>query len=140
MDDHGDGVEAGDADVLVPFMVARDDYEASLIAGRLEEAGIGSRLIKEHDAVGGFIYKGYDPTAPVAVLVPRSQLHEAQTLLGSLDSERAARDDRAAEHEPIDTPRPAFPRLWVWIAAMLVLGSLALLVISLVLDHFGLFS
>jgi hypothetical protein len=97
---------------------ARDDIDAHLLVGRLEEAGIETHTIKDRTQLGAWMYGGSDPWAPVAVLVRRIQFEDARLVLAeiSLAGPPAAPPDEA----PNGSRRSAL----VWWALALALGLL----------------
>lgn len=121
IDDRGSGGE------WVELVRARDDIDASLLAGRLSAAAIESRSVKDATAPT-WMYGGRNPWAPVVVLVRRYQLDDARLVLAEVALNSPARE----------TPPPArtgataatFSVVW-WVGALL-LGALisALIVVQ----------
>ena len=60
---------------------ANNSYEADLLSGRLEQAGIGSRTTKGVDAPGAWLTGGENPFGPIDVYVPANQIDAARKLL-----------------------------------------------------------
>lgn len=114
--------ERGGDSRWIELTKARNDIDAHLLVGRLQEGGIETRTLKDRSALGAWIYAGSNPWAPVAVLVRRFQLDEARLILIeiSLDSPSAYGD--GGSRRPSSGLRGAPPLLW-WVTA-LVLGVL----------------
>jgi hypothetical protein len=80
---------------------ARDDIDAHLLCGRLDEAGVAARTVKDRHAPGAWLYGGSNPWAPVLVLVRRLQLDDARLVLARISLEAPAatlRDRTALDH------------------------------------------
>ena len=110
----------------VVLIKARHDIDAHLLAGRLTEAGIESRSMKDVSAPGAWMFGGSNPWAPVSVLVKKLDLDEARVVLAEISFEGPSADRLAArDHER----HPAFPVLW-WITALLLGAALSVLALS----------
>jgi hypothetical protein len=68
----------------VSLIVAHDDIDAALLSGRLAEAGVESRLVKDRSGPGAWLYGGSDPWAPVTVMVRKYQLEDARIVLAEV--------------------------------------------------------
>ena len=66
------------------LLEAPNDIEAHLVAGRLAEVGIESRLVKNRAAPGAWLHGGQNPWAPCLVLVRRFQLDDARLCLAEV--------------------------------------------------------
>ena len=101
----------------VELTIARDDIDAHLLIGRLEEGGIETRTLKDRTMPGAWLYGGSNPWAPVAVLVRAFELEQARLVLAEL----AFASDAV---EPKRPPSTAARRrgATVWWAAAIVLG------------------
>jgi hypothetical protein len=110
----------------VVLIKARHDIDAHLLAGRLAEAGIETRTVKDIAAPGAWLYGGSNPWAPVSVLVKRIDLDDARVVLAEISYEGPTVDELAAQaverHE-------AFPVVW-WVTAVLLGAALSVLVLS----------
>ena len=92
---------------------ARHDIEAHLIMGRLGEAGIDVRFVKDRTAPGAWLYGGSNPWAPVEVFVKRYHHEDASVLLAEISFQAPA----------ARAPRPPSGRsALVWWAVALALG------------------
>ena len=93
----------------VQLITARGDIDAHLLAGRLNEAGIETRTIKDHSGPT-WLYGGSDPWGPVALWVRRSQYEESRIVLAEMayDAPAAVKDAG---------PLGWSPTTW-WIAAI----------------------
>jgi hypothetical protein len=116
--DRGGGGGSG----WVQLLNARDDIDAHLLRGRLGEAGVESRLVKDRFAPGAWLYGGSNPWAPVTVMVRRHQLEEARLVLAEISF-----DAPSADTGPPSQWRIA--PLW-WVTA-LGLGALLSVVVLL---------
>jgi hypothetical protein len=100
---------------------ARDDIDAHLLDGRLAQAGIETRWVKDRGAPGSWAYGGSNPWAPVAIMVRRIQFEDARIVLAEISLDAPAVTPA--------TPRPRssrLPTLW-WLTA-LGLGALLSLI------------
>lgn len=104
----------------VELIRARDDIDAHLLTGRLNEAGIETRTMKDRAAPGAWLYGGSNPWAPVMVLVRRFQLEDARLELAELSFTGPAAEPSG--EEDATSSRWSVPLVW-WIVA-LVLGAL----------------
>ncbi|MGH2753094.1 MAG: putative signal transducing protein [Actinomycetota bacterium] len=110
----GDGGGSG----WIKLIDAPDDIEAHLIVGRLAEAGIETRTLKDRSGPGTWLYTGSNPWAPVTVLVRKLQLEDAQLVLAEVAF-------AAPPAEPDDSARSG--RWWgpvLWWTAAISLGVL----------------
>lgn len=105
----------------VELLKARDDIEAHLLGGRLSEAGIEARNVKDRSAPGAWMYGGSNPWAPVTILVRRVELEEAKVVLAEISWTAPAYDAAPRELPPEEASRR---RTLMWWAAALVLGAL----------------
>ena len=85
----GDGEGGGDSG-WVRLLTAANDIEAHLVAGRLSEAGVEARLVKDRSAPGAWLYGGANPWAPATVLVRRVQLNDARLVMAEVSFEGPA--------------------------------------------------
>lgn len=102
---------------------ARDDIDAHLLEGRLNEGGIETRAIKDRGAPGAWLYGGSNPWAPVTILVRRWQLEDARLVLAEISF--TAPDTGVAGR----SPSPGLALKWWLLAlglgALLILAALA---------------
>ena len=63
---------------------ARDDIEAHLLTGLLEEVGIETRTVTDRSGPGAWLHGGSNPWAPVMVLVRRYDRQQAGILLAEM--------------------------------------------------------
>ena len=68
----------------VRLTTARDDIDASLLTGRLNDAGIATQTVKDRTGMLDYLYGGSNPWAPVTVFVRAFQLHEARLILAEV--------------------------------------------------------
>jgi hypothetical protein len=106
----------------VQLVKARDDIDAHLLGGRLDEAGVESRLVKDRFAPGAWLYGGSNPWAPVTVLVRRRQLEDARLVLAEISFDAPSADSRPPAHLRIAP---------LWWATALGLGALLSIVVLL---------
>ena len=105
---------------------ARHDIDAHLLTGRLSEAGIESRTMKDISAPGSWMYGGSNPWAPVAVLVKKVDLDDAKVVLAEISYEGPTADQLAAQ--AVERHR-SFPLVW-WVTAVLLGAAVSFLVLS----------
>jgi hypothetical protein len=104
----------------VCLLRAPNDIEAHLLIGRLGEAGVEARLLRDRGAPGTWLYGGSNPWAPVSVMVRQRQLEDARMVLAEVSFE-------APDHEPDATaggPGSDWRVPVVWWATALTLGLL----------------
>lgn len=109
--------ESGGGSSWVELAKARNDIDAHLLSGRLAEAGIETRKIKQRGTSPSWLIGGSDPWAPVTVLVRRFELDDARLVLAELSWAAPSAGARP-------TPDELRPRHVVWWAAALGLGIL----------------
>jgi hypothetical protein len=97
---------------------ARNDIDAHLLVGRLNEGGVETRSVKDRQAMGAWIYAGSNPWAPVTIFVRRFQLDDARLIL----MEISLQTDGEGFGGQRRGPAPMSPVLW-W-ATALALGVL----------------
>ncbi|CAN5699407.1 hypothetical protein BH24ACT26_BH24ACT26_04680 [soil metagenome] len=111
------------------LVTARDDIDAHLLIGRLTEAGIAARSVKDRRAAGAWLYGGSNPWAPVTVWVRRLQLDDARLVLAEISLDGAP--DGGASPRPPEPPGDA-GRAWrlplTWWALAVALGVLLTLI------------
>ena len=96
---------------------AHDDIDAHLLVGRLMEASIETRTVKDRSAPGAWLLGGSNPWAPVTILVRNFDLESARVVLAEVAFE-------APDVEPERPPPPAARRknAWLWWTTALLLG------------------
>lgn len=115
----------GDRDWVELFM-AQNDIDAHLLAGRLNEAAIETRTLKDRGVPGAWLYGGSNPWAPVTIFVLRFQLLDAKLVLAEVAFEAP---DAGALPSVEDDSRWRVPLMW-WATALtlgIFLTALALL-------------
>ena len=113
---------------------AQNDIEAHLLTGRLHEAGVETRRLKDRSAPGAWLHGGSNPWAPVAIFVKKLQLEEARLVLAEISWSQPPVDPseaRAQVHSPA-RPTRAFAVAW-WVGAI----ALGLLFTSIALARTG---
>jgi hypothetical protein len=68
----------------VPLCNAAGDIEAHLLVGRLEQANIETRCVRDRAAPGAWLYGGMNPWASVTVYVRSHQLDDARLTLAEV--------------------------------------------------------
>lgn len=112
--DHGGG---GGGSGWVRLLRAPNDIEGHLLAGRLTEAGVEARLVREKGAPSVWLYGGSNSWAPVTVMVRQRQLDDARLVLAEVSL--------AAPDHVRDVPVRSDWRVpVVWWATALALGAL----------------
>lgn len=102
---------------MVPLATVHSSFHARVIAARIGSEGIVCELQGAVD--------GPYPMGDVRVMVPEDELADAQELLLADDVESAFDDDDGSHAPPL--------RLASWLLA----GTLAMLLFSSILRHFG---
>lgn len=108
------------------LMKARHDIDAHLLTGRLSEAGIETRTIKDISAPGSWMYGGSNPWAPVSVLVRKLDLDDAKVVLAEISYEGPTADQLAAQ---VVERHRSFPVVW-WVTAVVLGAAISFLVLS----------
>ncbi len=114
--DH-DGEGGGGGSGWVRLLRARNDIEGHLLAGRLNEAGVEARLVREKGAPSAWLYGGSNSWAPVTVMVRQRQLDDARLVLAEVSFE-------APDHVREVAAEPDWRVPVVWWATALALGVL----------------
>lgn len=83
--------EDGGGGSWVKLTSAANDIDAHLVGGRLEEAGVECRFVKESRDLAAWLYGGSNPWAPVHVMVRRFDLEQARRVLAEVALEDATR-------------------------------------------------
>jgi hypothetical protein len=123
-DPHDDGHGGGGSD-WVELTRARDDIDAHLLAGRLLEAGIETRAVKDRFAPGAWLYGGSNPWAPVTIMVHRVQLDDARLVLAEISYEAPSADTgRTSERRERQNPVA-----W-WVAAVVLAALVTAIFVS----------
>jgi hypothetical protein len=68
----------------VPLCTAGGDIEAHLLVGRLQQANIDTRCVRDRAAPGAWLYGGMNPWARVTVYVLSYQLDDARIALAEV--------------------------------------------------------
>lgn len=68
----------------VRLLTAANDIEAHLVSGRLSEAGVEARVVKDRSAPGAWLYGGSNPWAPVTIMVRQLQLTDARLVMAEV--------------------------------------------------------
>ncbi len=102
----------------VELVRARDDIDASLLVGRLSEAGIESRSLKDA-AAPTWMYGGRNPWAPVVVWVRWFELDNARLVLAEV-----ALSSPSLQPQVVGTSARSRPVPLGWWVTALVLGAL----------------
>ena len=112
-DDGGGGGGSG----WVRLLRAPNDIEAHLLAGRLGEAGVEARLLREKGAPSAWLYGGSNSWSPVTVMVRQRQLEDARMVLAEVSFE-------APDHVRDVAAEPDWRVPLVWWATAITLGVL----------------
>jgi hypothetical protein len=115
--DLGEEGGGGGGSGWVTLLRASNDIEAHLLVGRLGEAGVEGRIVRDKGAPSAWLYGASKPWAPAIVMVRRRQLQDARLVLAEV-----------AFAGPDHVPGQSQERDWrvslVWWAAALTLGTL----------------
>ena len=114
---------------------ADNDIDAALLVGKLSDAAIETRTLKDRGAPGAWLYGGSNPWAPVEIFVRRFQLNDARIVLAevslNLDSRPAGEAPPAASEH-----RWRIPAIW-WATAVTLGIALTALTIAQVAHTTG---
>jgi hypothetical protein len=97
---------------------AANDIEASLMRGRLNEAGVESTAVKDRSGPS-WLFGGSDQWAPVAIMVRRLQLNDARLVLAEI-----AYDQPSFSPDPYEADGPDRRTTVLFWAVALALGTL----------------
>ena len=103
----------------VELMRARGDIDAHLLVGRLGEAGIETRTVKDRSAPWAWMHAGSNPWAPVSILVRRLQLDDARLVLAEISF-----DLPAAAPSPVEDVDGRWKGPLLWWSVALALGAI----------------
>ncbi|MEA2451795.1 MAG: putative prokaryotic signal transducing protein [Actinomycetota bacterium] len=107
--------DGGGGSDWIPLIKANNDIDAHLLEGRLNEAGIEVRAVHDHSGPS-WLMNGFDPWAPVAILVRRYQYDDSRIVLAEVSLAAPAAVKLRAEHEGWT------PAVWWTVAIALGLG------------------
>ena len=113
--DSGSGGGGGSG--WVRLLRAPNDIEGHLLVGRLGEAGVEARLVREKGAPSAWLYGGSNPWAPITVMVRQRQLEDARLVLAEVSFE-------APDHVRDVAVEPNWRVPVVWWATAIALGVL----------------
>jgi hypothetical protein len=120
----------------VDLIVARNEPEAHLIAGILQDSGISARLDTGRYTMGAGMYGAHNPMEPVAIMVEVERVEEARAVLA--ETELAATESSPLPEEEeqdvamLDAPRlDSWRRIVKWVAAAIAIFFL----LSYVVDN-----
>ena len=114
---HAGDEDGGGGSGWVRLLTAPNDIEAHLLAGRLVEAAVEVRVVKDRSAPGAWLLGGSNPWAPVTIMVQRLQLIDARMVLAEISFEAPAAEVAHMGRRGWQTPV-------VWWALALGLGTL----------------
>ncbi len=120
----GNDGRGGGGSEWVELVKARNDIDAHLLMGRLAEAGVEARTLKERGSSPSWLTAGSNPWAPVMVLVRRFDLDSARLVLAEVSFEAPAAEPHACAPQ-----QRSIPILWwslaVGLGILLTAGALA---------------
>ncbi|HEY7874927.1 MAG TPA: DUF2007 domain-containing protein [Actinomycetota bacterium] len=103
----------------VELIRARGDIDAHLLVGRLVEAGVETRTVKDRSAPWAWMHAGSNPWAPVSILVRRMQLEDARLVLAEISFTLPPAPPRSVETGARGWRGPV-----LWWSAALALGAI----------------
>ena len=103
----------------VELIRARGDIDAHLLVGRLGEAGVETRTVKDRSEPWSWMHAGSNPWAPVSILVRKLQLDDARLVLAEISFDLPAAPERAIQPRESRWVRPL-----VWWSIALALGAI----------------
>ncbi len=123
---------AGGGSDWVHLVHATNDIDAHLLEGRLQEAGIEVRRIKDRSGPV-WLHGGSNPWAPVAIWVRRYQLDDSRLVLAELSFNSPA----VPQREPTRSGWPPVAWWSVAIALGILLSGIGLALTAEYLDRCG---
>ncbi|MDQ3981793.1 MAG: DUF2007 domain-containing protein [Actinomycetota bacterium] len=111
------GGDGGGGSGWVTLLRSPNDIEAHLLIGRLGEAGVEARIVREKGAPSAWLYGASKPWAPVLVVVRQRQLEDARMVLAEVSF-------AGPDHVPEPAPRKDWRVPLVWWVSALALGAL----------------
>lgn len=137
----GDLHRGGDDERWIPLFRAADDIEAHLLAGRLVQAGIETRAIKDRSTADAWLHNGSNPWTPVDLWVRVHHFDDARIVLAEIAFDLLAEDEPAGDwairggwaeqSEDPEIVADARPRSgWYWVAVVVVIAILGVLLQS----------
>jgi hypothetical protein len=97
---------------------ADNDINAHLLAGRLEESGIETRMMADRGSSAAWMFGGSNPSTPVIIMVRRIQYEDARIVLAEISMDAPSASPR------VGSPRRNLRRPLVWWIFALALGLL----------------
>ena len=94
---------------------ADNDINAHLLAGRLEESGIETRLMTDRGASAAWLFGGSNPASPVLVMVRRIQYEDARIVMAEISMDAPSATPRS---QPTNGSLRR-PLIW-WVIALLL--------------------
>jgi hypothetical protein len=110
----------------IQIACAKNDIEAHLLTGRLAEAGIETRCLKDRTVPGAWMHGGSNPWAPVAVYVMKLQAEDAQLVMAEISWAQPAVDPTTTADHSDGGKRYALKWWFAAITLGLLLTSIAL--------------
>lgn len=111
--------------------MARGEIEAELIVGRLRDADIDARIVRDgKQSPGAWMYVGHDPFEPMAVMVPEGDAEAAREVL-ELEAPEAI-----PQNDDLRT-RPTFRVVLVAVVALVLVAALLQAELNDVLPFLG---
>jgi hypothetical protein len=123
-----DGSRGGGNDWVELFRAA-NDIEAALLSGKLSDAAIETRLVKDRTAPGTWVYGGSNPWAAVMIYVRRFQLIDARIVLAEVSLEISEEPPEADRRS-----RRRVPRMW-WATALALGVALSAIAVQQAADQ-----
>lgn len=111
--------EGGGGSGWVELIRARGDIDAHLLVGRLGEAGVETRTVKDRSAPGTWMLAGSNPWAPVIILVRKLQLEDARLVLAEISFSLPA-----APPQPVARSESRWKAPVLWWCVALALGAI----------------
>jgi hypothetical protein len=105
-----DVAEQGGGSDWVPLITAKNDIDAHLLEGLLNEAGIEVRTVKDRSGPA-WLMNGSDPWAPVGVFVQRFQYDDSRVVLAEVSYS-------APSAPPVAQPQKGWSPVTWWTVAI----------------------
>ena len=112
----------------MPVVPARGEIEAELIVGRLRDAGLDARVVRDgKQSPGAWMHAGHDPIEPMTVVVPEDEVEAARGVLSEPAEPVAPETEGDGETgvlQSLNRSLPVFRVVVVVVAVVLVVALL----------------
>ena len=112
----------------MPVVTAHGEIEAELIVGRLRDAGLDARVVRDgKQSPGAWMHAGHDPMEPMTVVVPEDEVEGARDVLEQPDDPVAPETESGADAGVLQGLNRSLPIFRVVVLVVTVVLVVALL-------------